>query len=190
MARRVAINFGQRAAANRSKGRNGRGGSVGRGIQNSMLTNSDIKTVESRTDSIKKVENKNSPLAPEGQKNVIEEPVEIESVYEHATSNLQHTKTAKNGKLTNTYLNDMENTESSDGINIQIVMGFESFYSTKNKHVKGTDCYGIKFKQKTEYRQYMNREGGFNRELSPTRMEKKRIKLSLKNGPNKRQKIN
>lgn len=60
------------------------------------------------------------------------------------------------------------------------LMGFESFDTTKNKHVKGVDCFGISFKQKTEYRQYMNREGGFNRNLSPTRGDRKRIKISLK----------
>lgn len=78
----------------------------------------------------------------------------------------------------------------SDSIDIQIdiksIMGFDTFNSTKNKHVVGIDCYGVNLNQKVEYRQYMNRQGGFNRPLSPTRGDKKekskqaKIKLSLK----------
>jgi hypothetical protein len=72
---------------------------------------------------------------------------------------------------------DVEEIYDSDLMN---VMGFRNFGTTKLKHVEGTDCSGFKFKQKTEYRQYINRDGGFNRELSPTRAEKKKIKMSLK----------
>lgn len=79
---------------------------------------------------------------------------------------------------------DSSNTEmlTSEPPNSELfkMMGFENFNTTKNKHVKGTDCYAVHFKQKTEYRQYMNRELGFNRELSPTRGDKKKIKMSLK----------
>ncbi|ODV87084.1 hypothetical protein CANARDRAFT_26516 [[Candida] arabinofermentans NRRL YB-2248] len=53
------------------------------------------------------------------------------------------------------------------------LMGFTNFKSTKNKKVIGTDCYGVNKKQKTTYRQYMNREKGFNRPLSPPRKPKK-----------------
>ncbi|KAI5210713.1 hypothetical protein E4T39_00060 [Aureobasidium subglaciale] len=51
------------------------------------------------------------------------------------------------------------------------LMGFVGFKSTKNTKVPGNDkLYGVRKDKKTEYRQYMNRVGGFNRPLSPTRM--------------------
>ncbi|KAF9891309.1 hypothetical protein FE257_004164 [Aspergillus nanangensis] len=46
-------------------------------------------------------------------------------------------------------------------------MGFSKFRSTKNTKVPGNDIYGVRKEKKTEYRQYMNRQGGFNRPLSP-----------------------
>jgi U4/U6.U5 tri-snRNP-associated protein 3 len=47
-------------------------------------------------------------------------------------------------------------------------MGFGSFRTTKNTKVPGNDKnYGVRKEKKTEYRQYMNRVGGFNRPLSP-----------------------
>ncbi|EMC96335.1 hypothetical protein BAUCODRAFT_470759 [Baudoinia panamericana UAMH 10762] len=50
-------------------------------------------------------------------------------------------------------------------------MGFKSFRSTKNTKVPGNDKnYGVHKVKKSEYRQYMNRVGGFNRPLSPTRL--------------------
>ena len=48
-------------------------------------------------------------------------------------------------------------------------MGFAGFKSTKNTKVKGNNVYGVRKEKKTEYRQYMNRVGGFNRPLSPSR---------------------
>ena len=41
-------------------------------------------------------------------------------------------------------------------------MGFTKFRSTKNTKVPGNDVYGVRKEKKTEYRQYMNRSGGFN----------------------------
>lgn len=46
-------------------------------------------------------------------------------------------------------------------------MGFSRFRSTKNTKVPGNDIYGVRKEKKTQYRQYMNRIGGFNRPLSP-----------------------
>ncbi|EAW08717.1 SNUT3/LISCH7 family protein [Aspergillus clavatus NRRL 1] len=46
-------------------------------------------------------------------------------------------------------------------------MGFTRFRSTKNTKVPGNNVYGVRKEKKTEYRQYMNRVGGFNRPLSP-----------------------
>lgn len=48
-------------------------------------------------------------------------------------------------------------------------MGFSRFRSTKNTKVPGNNAYGVRKEKKTEYRQYMNRQGGFNRPLSPSR---------------------
>ena len=48
-------------------------------------------------------------------------------------------------------------------------MGFSRFRSTKNTKVPGNDIYGVRKERKTQYRQYMNRAGGFNRPLSPSR---------------------
>ena len=49
------------------------------------------------------------------------------------------------------------------------MMGFAGFKTTKNTKVKGNNVYGVRKEKKTEYRQYMNRMGGFNRPLSPSR---------------------
>lgn len=48
------------------------------------------------------------------------------------------------------------------------MMGFGGFRSTKNTKVPGNEKnYGVRKEKKSEYRQYMNRQGGFNRPLSP-----------------------
>jgi len=52
---------------------------------------------------------------------------------------------------------------------MQAMMGFGGFATTQNKKVAGNDISAVRKEKKTEYRQYMNRVGGFNRPLSPTR---------------------
>lgn len=49
------------------------------------------------------------------------------------------------------------------------MMGFGGFGTTKNQKVKGNNVGAVRKEKKTEYRQYMNRVGGFNRPLSPSR---------------------
>ncbi|KAF1961232.1 hypothetical protein CC80DRAFT_531924 [Byssothecium circinans] len=50
------------------------------------------------------------------------------------------------------------------------VMGFGRFKSTKNTKVPGNELnFGVRKDKKMEARQYMNRQGGFNRPLSPGR---------------------
>ncbi|KAJ5109878.1 hypothetical protein N7532_002523 [Penicillium argentinense] len=49
------------------------------------------------------------------------------------------------------------------------ILGFSEFRSTKNTKVPGNNIYGVRKEKKIEYRQYMNRSGGFNRPLSPSR---------------------
>lgn len=52
---------------------------------------------------------------------------------------------------------------------MQAMMGFSGFGSTKGKKVAGNNVGTVRKEKKTEYRQYMNRSGGFNRPLSPSR---------------------
>lgn len=49
------------------------------------------------------------------------------------------------------------------------MMGFGGFGTTKGKKIVGNNVGAVRKEKKTEYRQYMNRQGGFNRPLSPTR---------------------
>ncbi|KAG0001166.1 U4/U6.U5 small nuclear ribonucleoprotein, partial [Modicella reniformis] len=48
---------------------------------------------------------------------------------------------------------------------MMVLMGFGGFDSTKGKHVAGADVSGADIKKQRQYRQYMNRRGGFNRPL-------------------------
>ena len=111
-------------------------------------------------------------------------PIETENNDELTTNNEESTSETPTNKRKFDEI-DVEEIYDDEMMNL---MGFKSFESTKNKHVKGTDCYAIKFNQKTEYRQYMNRDGGFNRELSPTRLDKKKIKMNLKKKQTKKSK--
>lgn len=59
--------------------------------------------------------------------------------------------------------------EDPEGALLRKMMGFKGFRSTKNTKVPGNDVSGVRKEKKAEYRQYMNRVGGFNRPLSPSR---------------------
>jgi U4/U6.U5 tri-snRNP-associated protein 3 len=52
---------------------------------------------------------------------------------------------------------------------MQAMMGFGGFGSTKGQKVANNNVGAVYKTKKTEYRQYMNRVGGFNRPLSPGR---------------------
>lgn len=69
----------------------------------------------------------------------------------------------------NEYDEDIEVEIDPDIAAMQAMMGFGGFGSTQNKKVAGNDVSAVRKEKKTEYRQYMNRVGGFNRPLSPTR---------------------
>ncbi|KAL2197593.1 hypothetical protein P885DRAFT_77279 [Corynascus similis CBS 632.67] len=57
-----------------------------------------------------------------------------------------------------------------DGLDdMAAMMGFGGFGTTKGKKVLGNNVGAARKEKKTQYRQYMNRVGGFNRPLSPTR---------------------
>ena len=57
-------------------------------------------------------------------------------------------------------IEDIDNEE-----HMRNLLGFSSFDSTKGKHVPGTDQSAIYIRKERQYRQYMNRKGGFNRAL-------------------------
>ncbi|KAJ9638523.1 hypothetical protein H2204_004293 [Knufia peltigerae] len=59
--------------------------------------------------------------------------------------------------------------EADEDALLRNMMGFTTFKSTQNTKVPGNQIYGVRKEKKTEYRQYMNRVGGFNRPLSPSR---------------------
>ncbi|KAJ6438294.1 U4/U6.U5 tri-snRNP-associated protein 3 [Purpureocillium lavendulum] len=56
-----------------------------------------------------------------------------------------------------------------DAAAMQAMLGFGGFGTTKGKKIAGNDVGGVRKEKKSEYRQYMNRQGGFNRPLSPSR---------------------
>lgn len=59
---------------------------------------------------------------------------------------------------------------ADDGLDaMAAMMGFGGFGTTKGKKIVGNNVGAIRKEKKTEYRQYMNRNGGFNRPLSPPR---------------------
>lgn len=65
---------------------------------------------------------------------------------------------------------DVDGEEDAEAAEMERVMGFSSFSSTMDTKVPGNDKnYAVRKEKKTEYRQYMNRQGGFNRPLSPSR---------------------
>jgi U4/U6.U5 tri-snRNP-associated protein 3 len=66
---------------------------------------------------------------------------------------------------------DINEDADEDEIEAQMrkAMGFTRFRTTKNTKIPGNDIYGVRKEKKIEYRQYMNRQGGFNRPLSPSR---------------------
>ncbi|KAM0434097.1 hypothetical protein ACHAPT_004042 [Fusarium lateritium] len=64
---------------------------------------------------------------------------------------------------------DEMDAEDDEMAAMQAMMGFGGFGSTKNKKVAGNNAGGVSKEKKSEYRQYMNRQGGFNRPLSPSR---------------------
>ncbi|KAJ5901174.1 hypothetical protein N7504_007167 [Penicillium tannophilum] len=78
-----------------------------------------------------------------------------------------------NGAYTKEEEMDIDFKEDADEDEMEAMMrkamGFSRFRSTKNTKVPGNDIYGVRKEKKTEYRQYMNRTGGFNRPLSPSR---------------------
>jgi U4/U6.U5 tri-snRNP-associated protein 3 len=82
------------------------------------------------------------------------------------TDNYKQSKEVANGKEASS--DNSEAPEVADSsVLMQQMMGFSGFNSSKGKKVAGTDVGGVARSKNSTYRQYMNRSGGFNRELSP-----------------------
>lgn len=79
-----------------------------------------------------------------------------------------HDRPPKTNGVSIVKVEDIKDAEDPDAIMKQI-MGFGMFRTTKNTKVPGNQIYGVRKEKKTEYRQYMNRVGGFNRPLSPSK---------------------
>lgn len=86
---------------------------------------------------------------------------------------------ARNGRANSAVRDTIEeqNVEEDDDIvvmddgmeDMKAMMGFGGFGTTHLKKVAGNNVSAVRKEKKTEYRQYMNRVGGFNRPLSPSR---------------------
>lgn len=61
--------------------------------------------------------------------------------------------------------------ETGEGMELQMeaLLGIKGFGTTHNKKVQGNNTGTVAKAKPTRYRQYMNRPGGFNRALSPTK---------------------
>ncbi|RIB06088.1 hypothetical protein C2G38_1939423, partial [Gigaspora rosea] len=46
---------------------------------------------------------------------------------------------------------------------LMVIMGMSGFGTTKGKKVLGNEASAVSIKKQRQYRQYMNRRGGFNR---------------------------
>ncbi|KAK9312756.1 hypothetical protein V1524DRAFT_438212 [Lipomyces starkeyi] len=57
--------------------------------------------------------------------------------------------------------------EEDETVRMAKLMGFAGFGTTKQKRVVGNNVGAVAKEKVPQYRQYMNREGGFNRALSP-----------------------
>lgn len=84
----------------------------------------------------------------------------------HSKEKIKNEEEEKRGREINRK-EDKENESEMMGL-----MGFGSFGTTKNKHVEGVGNGAVKKNKKAKFRQYMNREKGFNRELSPERRKR------------------
>jgi U4/U6.U5 tri-snRNP-associated protein 3 len=90
-------------------------------------------------------------------------PVASKVKKELASEDAMHIDSKTNGHKSG------EEEEDSDDALLRKMMGFSTFKTTQNKKIPGNDVSGVRKEKSTNYRQYMNRTGGFNRPLSPSR---------------------
>jgi U4/U6.U5 tri-snRNP-associated protein 3 len=65
---------------------------------------------------------------------------------------------------------ELDDPDLSEDEKLARVMGFKKFSTTKETKIPGNEFnYAVRKEKQTKYRQYMNRQGGFNRPLSPSR---------------------
>lgn len=95
-----------------------------------------------------------------------------------APENKSESEPKANGKAVNAHtaatiipakVQEMDLDSDPEIAEMQKIMGFTKFKTTKQTKVPGNDWYGKAKEKPSEYRQYMNRVGGFNRPLSPSR---------------------
>ena len=95
-----------------------------------------------------------------------------------AAENKSESESKANGKAVNAHtavtetpakMQEMDLDSDPEIAEMQKIMGFTKFRTTKQTKVPGNDWYGKAKEQSSQYRQYMNRVGGFNRPLSPSR---------------------
>jgi U4/U6.U5 tri-snRNP-associated protein 3 len=94
---------------------------------------------------------------------------------DHDRMEIEPSRKGKDKAVEQTVEEDDEDDEIvvvDDGMaEMQAMMGFGGFSTTQNRQILGNNISAVRKEKKTEYRQYMNRVGGFNRPLSPTRDE-------------------
>lgn len=171
MARKVAINLGQRMANNNTGRLRGRG--EGRNNLNSSVASQHDKTKTKNSQSQSQSQTGVSPEKNKANSNKRghEEPSTSKDSKGLIQTDEPELKRQKTEKLKEPVLIHLT-IESSD--DIEHAMGFKTFKSTKNTQVPNNRAFSANVMRHSEYRQYMNRSGGFNRPLSPTRGDRKK----------------
>lgn len=175
MARRMAINLGQRIATN--NGSNGRQRQPHGQRPAKTKLNEDQSMLDTAQNDSTNTSNKSSTKIP-SLANSVKKGLEKDLA---AGLDLglpeQESRGVKRGREVEE--EDLTSVPSSVDPNVLLqTMGFDSFDTTKNKHVIGVDCYGININKKVEYRQYLQKKKRFNAEESDKQREK--IKLNIK----------
>lgn len=182
MARKLAINLNQRSITEPRRGNfrfRGQQKKEKFKSENSIIDKNNIKNgsheITNQTD-VNSIEKKDEKITSKEKKDptILNAPEEDRegSVRHEVTETAQlHDRGRKRIREDESTVNEKDEVEEDEMMKL---IGFADFATTKNKKVPGTDCYGTQVVQKTEYRQYMNREKGFNRPLSPTRIDRKK----------------
>ncbi len=117
-----------------------------------------------------------SSIVSNGNQTRIEDPRNTRQTDEESKNDSKDLKNEEErGRTTDRKSDSKEALTADDGQQDMMMqlMGFGSFDSTKGKHVAGVGSGGAKKNKRAHFRQYMNRDKGFNRNLSPERRKKK-----------------
>ena len=130
---------------------------------------------DSRSPRRKPERERKRPASPRSRspprKKPAKENAETEANRSHEKTKSVNNKTA-NGvskKSAKSEAMDIDGDEEDDSAMMERMMGFAKFRSTKQTKVPNNDWYCVRKDKSIQYRQYMNRVGGFNRPLSPSR---------------------